>query len=428
MSPQTSAISASPGAASAPGARRLPGRFWLLTCTHGVNDMYGSAVPAILPFLVAERNYSYAAATGITVAATALSSVVQPLFGHLADRRPMGWLISVGMLVAGLGVGLSGLVDSYALTWLAIAVSGIGLAAYHPAGAQAARRMSGGSSHVIGIFQMGGSAGGAVAPLLVAATLGATGVAGTWLLALPAIAMFAVYRVASARSAARETAMSPTAVAALAAPGATAPGATAPGATAPGATAPGAPATGRDDWHAFRRLSAVVVCWSIPYVGVSSFVALFAIDRFGVSETAGSVALTAFVVCGALGTLAGGWLADRHGRLRVVRGGYALALPAAVALVAAPAFPVLLAATALTGFALFLPFAAQVTLGQDYLPDRIATASGVTLGLALSVGGLLAPVFGVIADARGLTATLAALLAFVAVAGGASLLLREPRR
>lgn len=414
MSPQTSAVSTDPGAATEPAATRaLPGAFWLLTCSHGVNDLYGSAVPAILPFLVAERHYSYAAATGITVAATALSSVVQPFFGHLADRRPMGWLISVGMLVAGLGVGASGLVDAYVLTWLAIAVSGIGLAAYHPAAAQAARRQSGGSSHVIGIFQLGGSVGGAIAPTLVAAALGSAGVRGTWMLALPAVAMFLVYRVGTARLR-RGTA------------GATVP---APGGEVAGAGADAAePVHRHDDWPAFRRLTAVIVCWSIPYVGTVSFVALYAIARFGVSPGAGSAALTTFVVAGAAGTLAGGWLADRLGRLRVVRGGYALALPAAVVLVAAPALALLFAATALLGFALFLPFAAQVTLGQDYLPNRMALASGVTLGLALSVGGLLAPVFGAIADARGLTVTLTALLAFVAIAGAASLLLREPGR
>jgi MFS transporter, FSR family, fosmidomycin resistance protein len=410
MSPQTSAASSGRRAAAEPApTRTLPGAFWLLTCTHGVNDLYGSAVPAILPFLVAERNYSYAAATGITVAATALSSVVQPLFGHLADRRPMGWLIGVGMLVAGLGVGASGLVDAYVLTWLAIAVSGIGLAAYHPAAAQAARRQSGGSSHVIGIFQLGGSVGGAIAPTLVAAALGSAGVRGTWMLALPAVAMFLVYRIGTGRLR-RGTA------------DATAP---APGGEGAGAEA-AAPVDRRDDWPAFRRLTAVIVCWSIPYVGTVSFVALYAIARFGVSPGAGSAALTTFVVAGAAGTLAGGWLADRLGRLRVVRGGYALALPAAAVLVTAPVLALLFAATALLGFALFLPFAAQVTLGQDYLPNRMALASGVTLGLALSVGGLLAPAFGAIADARGLTVTLTALLAFVAIAGAASLLLREP--
>ena len=156
MSPQTSAVSApetDPAPAPAPGARpRLPRSFWLLAGSHGVNDLYAGSVPAILPFLVTERHYSYAAATGITVAATALSSVVQPLFGHLADRRALGWLVPLGMLVAGLGVGVSGLVDLYAFTWLAIAISGIGVAAYHPTAAQAARRLSGGSSHVVGLF------------------------------------------------------------------------------------------------------------------------------------------------------------------------------------------------------------------------------------------------------------------------------------
>jgi len=411
MSPQTSAES--PAGRSAARSRsiartRLPRSFWLLAGSHGVNDLYAGSVPAILPFLVTERHYSYAAATGITVAATALSSVVQPLFGHLADRRPLGWLVPLGMLVAGLGVGLSGLVDLYAFTWLAIAISGVGVAAYHPTAAQAARRLSGGSSHVVGLFQLGGSIGSAAAPTLVAIALGAAGVRGTWLLALPAVAMFVVYRLGTrdlhpASSAGPEP--------------------TEASANAREQEAP----LHRDDWRAFRRLVAVIVCWSIPYVGTVSFVALDAIERFELSNGAGSAALSTFVVAGALGTLAGGWLADRLGRIAVVRGGYALALPAAALLLLAPALPLLFLGSGLLGFALFLPFAAQVTLGQDYLPNRVAMASGVTLGLALSVGGLLAPVFGAIADARGLQTTLAALLAFVALAGAGSLLLHDPR-
>lgn len=410
MSPQTSVESphgaVAAKAAGAPAATdvrpSLPRSFWLLAGSHGVNDLYAGSVPAILPFLVTERHYSYAAATGITVAATALSSVVQPLFGHLADRRALGWLVPLGMLVAGLGVGVSGLVDLYAFTWIAIAISGIGVAAYHPTAAQAARRLSGGSSHVVGLFQLGGSIGSAAAPTFVAIALGAAGVRGTWLLALPAIAMFVVYRLGTR---------------ALPAP--------APVVAAP-ARAVGDEAA--DDWRAFRRLVAVIVCWSIPYVGTVSFVALDAIERFDLSTGAGSATLSTFVVAGALGTLAGGWLADRLGRIAVVRGGYALALPAAALLLLAPVLPLLFVGSGLLGFALFLPFAAQVTLGQDYLPNRVATASGVTLGLALSVGGLLAPVFGAIADARGLQTTLAALLAFIVLAGAGSLLLHDPRR
>ncbi|MDP5185494.1 hypothetical protein QOZ88_22910 [Blastococcus sp. BMG 814] len=74
----------------------------LLTASHVVEDLYQGAVPALLPFLVLDRNYSYTAATGIILAATVLSSVVQPAFGVLIDRRPLPWLTPVGLLVAGI--------------------------------------------------------------------------------------------------------------------------------------------------------------------------------------------------------------------------------------------------------------------------------------------------------------------------------------
>lgn len=368
--------------------------FWLLTGSHAVNDFYQGSVPAILPFLVAERGYSYAAATGITVAATALSSVVQPGFGHLADRFRLGWMIAVGMLVAGIGIGLSGVGQAYILTWLSIALAGIGIAAYHPPAAQAARAVGRGSSRVLGIFQVGGTIGGATAPLVVAAVLGATGVSGTWLLAIPAVAMFALYGYAMPR-------LRPAVASAV--------GESSSSTVPAGVARP-------DDWRAFRVLVAVVVCWSITYVGTTSFVALSLIHHFDVSKGTASLALTTFIAAGAVGTYGGGLLADRWGRVRTIRAGYALALPAAAVVVAAPGLIVSFVAIAVLGMAIFTPFAAQITLGQDYLPNRIATASGVTLGLSGSVGGLLAPAFGALADARGLTVTMAALLSFVGVA------------
>jgi fucose permease len=82
-------------------------------------------------------------------------------------------------------------------------------------------------------------------------------------------------------------------------------------------------------------------------------------------------------------------------------GSQACAIPAPVLLAAAPDVAVAFAAAIAAGLALYLPFAVQVTLGQDYLPNRIGTASGVTLGLAISIGGLAAPLFGYLADRYG---------------------------
>jgi MFS transporter, FSR family, fosmidomycin resistance protein len=68
----------------------------LLAATHTVDDLYQGSVPALLPFLAIERHYTYAGLTGITLAATFLSSAVQPAFGVLTDRRRQGWLIAAG--------------------------------------------------------------------------------------------------------------------------------------------------------------------------------------------------------------------------------------------------------------------------------------------------------------------------------------------
>jgi MFS transporter, FSR family, fosmidomycin resistance protein len=386
-------------------ARVRRGSLALLTLTHVTDDLYAGAAPAILPFLVAERHYSYTAVSLIALAGTALSSVAQPVFGVLTDRHRLEWMVWAGMLLAGLGVGLSGVGDSYLVTWLAMAVSGLGIAAYHPEAARSARLAAGGSAQAMSVFAVGGNIGIALAPLYVAAVLGATALAGTPLLALPAVVMAAVVLLSRWRRRARVS-----------------------GAAAAGRASGTAEPAGRDDWRSFRWLVGVVMSRSIAYTGVVSFLALFLIERFDVSEEVGSAALTTVTGAGVAGTLLGGWLADRIGRVATLRLAFALAPVAFVALLSVPnlavAFPVL----AVLGLACFLPFSVQMTLGQEYLPGRVGTASGVTLGLGIAMGGLFTPVLGVLADAYGLTTALATLLLFFVLPLPLSLPLRDARR
>jgi FSR family fosmidomycin resistance protein-like MFS transporter len=123
-----------------------------------------------------------------------------------------------------------------------------------------------------------------------------------------------------------------------------------------------------------------------------------------------------------------GWLADRSGRLRAVRAGYALALPGLAGLLVAPSPGLAAVAGAVLGLALFIPFSVQVTLAQEYLPARVGTASGLTVGLAVSVGGVLAPLLGVLADHAGRRAALAVLVLLPVAALAASTRLPEPDR
>ena len=354
----------------------------LMSAAHVIDDLYQGAVPALLPFLVAERRYSYAAVAGLTLAATVLSSVAQSAFGWWTDRRPRRWMITAGMVTAAAGVGLAGVFSSYLLTWLLLALSGLGIAAFHPAAARAARQAAGSSNQAMSVFALGGSVGFALGALVTTPLLLVAGLRGTVLLAAPAVLM-AVLLVARLGTVLDGPPRHPRAV--------------------------GLP-VGADDWPAFLRLTSVVVVRSILFFGLTTFLALYFIDELGASTGQAGAALTLFLVAGAAGTLLGGWLADRAGRLLSIRIGFALAAPALTGLVLAPSRSVAMAFVVLTGIAVFMPFSVFVVLGQDYLPNRIGTASGVTVGLAVSIGGLAVPVLGWLADTTNLRTTLSALI------------------
>ncbi|MET9548880.1 MFS transporter [Streptomyces sp. NPDC006627] len=371
----------------------------LLSLAHACVDVYQGAVAALVPFFVAERAYTYAAASGIVLAASLLSSVAQPLFGALTDKWAMPWLLPVSTLVGGAGVAFAGVGGSYALTLLAVAVSGIGVAAYHPEAARAARRASRGSHTAMGWFSLGGNLGFATAPVLTAAIVATGGLRASPLLVVPALAG-AVLCVAASR-------------------GVRAAEAAVPKGATPAQVAPA------DDWPSFLRLSGAVVCRSIVFAGLSTFISLYARQRTGGGEVAGTAALFVLYLGGAVGTVAGGRLAARHGRLPVVRWSYALTVLAVVGVVLVPG-PALFLFVVLASAGLYVPFSLHITLGQDYLPRRIGTASGVTLGLTVSIGGLASPVIGALADATSLGIALAPLIALPALGRFLLRTLREP--
>nr|WP_042182028.1 MFS transporter [Kibdelosporangium sp. MJ126-NF4] len=352
----------------------------LLSAGHACVDVYQGAVAALVPFFMSERAYTYAAASGIVLAASLLSSVVQPVFGALTDRWAMPWLLPVSTLLGGVGVALCGITQQYALTLAFVALSGIGVAAYHPEAARVARVASKGRHASMGWFSLGGNLGFAAAPLLVSGVVATWGLSASPLLAVPAVAG-AMLCVAALRSMKPSRSQS----AARQAP------------------------VGRDDWRSFGLLSGAIVFRSIVFVSLSTFVSLYATQRVGGGAAVGTVALFVLYLGGAIGTVAGGKLADRFGRLRVVHWSYVVTVLAVAGIVFVPG-PAMLLFVALGSVCLYVPFSLHITLGQDYLPQHHGTASGVTLGLTISVGGLASPVVGAIADATSLRTALTPLI------------------
>lgn len=347
-----------------------------LSAGHLCTDMCQGAVPALLPFLHQQRGYSFAALGSLVLAATIGSSLIQPLFGLVSDRVAQAWLMPAGVVVGGVGVALAGIAPSFGLTVAAIAVSGLGVAAFHPEGARyaglaaAAERGRG-----MSLFSVGGNAGFAVGPLLVTPLVLAFGLAGTLGMVVPGLVMaFVLTRelprlraLGERRHAARRDA-----------------------------------APRPDEWGPFTRLGGVVALRSGVYFGLQAFVPLWFVQHLGTSEGLGNGALTAMLVAGAAGTLAGGRIVDRVGPRPVMVAATGLPLiPLVLFPFAGQIAAVLLLVT--IGFVLIASFSVSVVLGQQYLPNRLGLASGVTLGLAIGVGGLVATALGWLADAQGLT-------------------------
>jgi FSR family fosmidomycin resistance protein-like MFS transporter len=344
----------------------------LLAAAHLCDDVNQGVIPALIPFFVSDRGFTIAAAAGLVFASNVSSSVLQPLFGMLADRRSTPWLVPAGLLLAGTGVACAGLAPTYALVLACVGATGVGVAAFHPEAARQIYVQSGSRrATAMSWFATGGNLGFAVGPAIATPIQIAFGLRGTLLLVAPVVAMAAIL--------VRAGFLRP----------------------APVPVTPAGPASARDDWGAFGRLSAPVLCRAVVFYALNTFVPLYWIREFGSSKAAGGVALTVMLGSGVAGTLFGGWLADRIGRRVVVLGSMLLLTPLLAGFAACrQPLPALLLMVPI-GIALYAPFSVMTVMGQEYLPGRVGTASGLTIGLAVTLGGLAAPVLGRLADLRG---------------------------
>lgn len=373
---------------------------FLLALSHFASDLNQGALPAMLPLFIAQRHFSYSVAAFLVLATNAMSSFLQPAFGWWADRRPTPWLAGAGLLTATIGMAAAGVVSSYPMLIAAVALSGLGLAAFHPEAARLVHRHSGAQrGSAMGMFTVGGNAGFAAGPILTTALLVWFGLKGSLLLLVPSLIMAPLLFVRFGSK---------------------------PAQTNPIHSEPVSDIPREDDWPPFLIMTVAIVFRSVVFFGLNTFIPLYFMGVFGNTKEQGSTALSLMLVCGALGTLAGGLLADRFSRIGLVR--YTLcAVPFLLLLLVLLKSSIwALAALAPLGFILFMPFSVMVVLGQEYLPNRVGTASGVTIGLAGTVGGLATPLLGHIADVHGIHAALSSLTIVAVAAAVLPLFLRAP--
>jgi MFS transporter, FSR family, fosmidomycin resistance protein len=370
-----------------------------LSSGHLAVDFAGGALFVLIPYLHDKFDLSYTLAAVLVLCSAISGSIVQPLFGLWSDRRGAIWLIPVGVVAGGTGMALASVSPTYGLVVFFVIVSGLGTAAFHPEGSKFAAYISGRRrASGMSLFSIGGNLGFGLGALAAALLVHALGLGGGLLLAVPCVAVSAVlfslrgYLLGFVPD--RETEER---------------------------------VQGEDDPRALSLLLIVITFRSLAWYGLLTFVPLWEVSQ-GHSKQYGTALLWAMLLVGGIGTLAAGPIADRVGLRTVLLAANVAICPLMLVFVLVGG-AVGAIALGLVGIAVIGTFGITMVMAQQYLPSRIGTASGLSIGFSIGLGGIAAVILGGVADSVDLRTALYVSSAAPIVASLLTVLLpREPVR
>lgn len=345
---------------------------------HFLNDLMQSLFLASYPLFKGGLSLSFAQIGLLTMTFQVTGSLLQPLVGFYTDRRPLPYSLPFGMASSLAGVLTVAYAGHYSALLAGAVLLGIGSSIFHPETSRLARLASGGSHGLAqSIFQIGGNSGTALGPLAVAFFVlprGRESLAWLSLAALLGVVVMSglgrwYQKHLRSRPAARTT---------------------------------GAPARSRREIAGVMALLLALIMSKYFYIAsITSYYIFYLMHHFGLAEHKAQLALFVFLAGMAVGTMIGGPVGDRIGRKAVIWGSILGTLPFSLALphVGLPATVVL---SGVIGVILSSAFPSIVVYGQELLPGRVGTVSGLFFGLAFGIGGLGAALLGVVADWKGI--------------------------
>ncbi|MDD6311005.1 MAG: MFS transporter [Firmicutes bacterium] len=347
---------------------------YIMSFGHFCVDFTQGTLSAVLPFLIASYSYSYATAATLVMVSNLIGSVIQPIFGHLADKIDRPHLMTLGVVMAGGGMCVVGFIPSYAGLCIAVVISGIGVAMFHPQGARMVNKVATEENMgmSMGIFSFGGNAGFTVGPALATFAMYIAGLKGTLLFFVPALIFACIMTVFYRNYESQDSFVKESDEALI--------------------------TKEKDRWGAFAGLGGFIVCRSIIFSCISTFLILYLMEEYGLSEQVGSLLLSLYYGLSALASLLGGKLADMTSFKKTMIISSILLLIAAILLAISGSVVIVIIALIPLGLGISLCYSSMVAMGQNYLPNHVGLASGVTLGLSVSIGGIVVPFLGKIGD------------------------------
>jgi len=350
---------------------------WLMAA-HFTNDLYNNYLPALLPLLADVHRLSLGKAGLLISISTITGSLLQPVFGYVADSTRLRTVAAVGLACAALGSALLGVAPSYLWLVLVTALHGFGSAAFHPQSAGFVHLLSGDRKGTrMAIYIMAGQAGQAIGPLVAAFVAVRAGLPWVALTVIPALLVSAaLVRVVPWHW--RLT-------------------------TRPGASA------GLGDVLR-RRLGGLLRLMGLIMSRATLLHCMLALLPFlyrarGAPATEGAAALSVMLFSGALGGMVGGYLSDRYGRRQVLFVSFAIATPLFLAAIASSG-PATMVFLALGGGALLGSSSLVTVEAQSLLPTHTSLAAGMMLGVSMGIGGLVVGPVSALAQAFGITPVL----------------------
>lgn len=378
---------------------------YIATIAHMVNDSSQSVIPALIPLFLVKFSLNYEQAAALVFANTALSSVLQPLLGYYSDKISAPWLIAFGVFMSAGSIASMAFADSYTYVFIAALFAGIGSAIFHPEGAKLANRLGGAKvGKSIGIFAVGGSAGYALGPIIAGFCVYGIGLEGLLVYGVMGVAS-AVVLLVLMPSMLRETQEIRKTLA--------------QSKNSEFTVEP------QNDWKSFGKLSIVLFCRAVNWAVINTFIPIYWITILGLTEQEGSLALTIMFSLGVVVTYLGGVLADRYGFVKVLRYALLLWVPSTFFITNVSNIYFAWFLLLPLGFARSIVYSPVVVLGQKYLAKSVGFASGITIGLTMTLGGIVAPGVGALADTYGLQNALQVLNISTVVALTASFFLTE---
>jgi FSR family fosmidomycin resistance protein-like MFS transporter len=374
----------------------------ILSAGHLVTDLNQGALPVLLPFFKEALNLSYTMSGVIVLSSNLTSSIIQPAFGHLSDRRPIGWFLPLAPFIACLGISVTGFVSHYSLLLLCVILTGIGVAIFHPEGFKTAYYFTGDKKATgMSIFAVGGNLGIALGPMVAITLVTFFGLKGTMGLIVPGI-LIAILLLS-------KTSLLSTTV---------------ESAHKEATKELRRPLT-KNQKMSFSLLIVIATLRAWTHFGMATYIPFYYINYLKGNPLYAGKLVSTFLLAGALGTLLGAPIADRWGYKRFLLITLALSSPLLLLFYYSSGFMTFIF-LGISGMVLISTFALTTVMGQTLLPQHLGMASGMMVGFTMSAGGLGVTLLGMIADAWGVPMAMKSIFALPFIAFILGLLVKYP--